>query len=268
MTSPAGNGAILRRGAVVLACATPAPTPPPALASCAGAPCRPAARLDTSTLGTFVFAVTARDLVGNERTVQRWFRVVNNSTPPQVRIWSPAFGARYARGQRVLADYACRDAGVGVASCTGSVADGARLPTATPGVRSLTVVATDLAGNRRSVARAYVVVGTLPRVRLTPRRVRGVLTSGVKVDLRPAFRTRLRVTGTLSRGAHGPVGNLGAVQVEVGAGRTRSVTLRVVPAGARRLRAAGAGSMLATVRVRQQAGSLTRTDTFRFVVVA
>ena len=58
------------------------------------------------------------------------------------------------------------------------------------------------------------------------------------------------------------------VQVEVAAGRTRSVTLRVGPAGARRLRAAGAGTMLATVRVRQQAGTLTRTDTFRLVVVA
>ena len=105
--------------------------------------------LDTSTLGTIVFAVTARDALGNQRTVQHSYRVVDDSTPPQVRISSPAFRARYARGQRVLADYACSDAGVGVASCTGSVADGARLPTATPGVRSLTVVATDLAGNRR-----------------------------------------------------------------------------------------------------------------------
>ena len=174
VTSPA-NGAILRRGAVVLAgytCTDAAS----GLASCAGT-VPSGARLDTSTRGTFVFAVTARDAVGNERTVQRSYRVVNDSTPPQVRIRTPAVGARYARGQRVRADYTCRDAGVGVATCTGSVADGARLPTATPGVRSLTVVATDRAGNRRSVTRTYVVVGTLPRVTLTPRRVNGVLTS-------------------------------------------------------------------------------------------
>ena len=265
MTSPA-DGAILRRGAVVLAtyaCADAAS----GVASCAG-PVPSGSGLDTSTLGTIVFAVTARDALGNQRTVQHSYRVVDDSTPPQVRISSPAFRARYARGQRVLADYACSDAGVGVASCTGSVADGARLPTATPGVRSLTVVATDLAGNQATVARDYVVVGTLPRVRLTPRRVRGVLTYGLKVDLRTAFPTHMRLTGTLSRGPHGPVVNLRTVHVDVAAGRTRSVTLRVGPAGARRLRAAGAGTMLATVRVRQQAGTLTRTDTFRLVVVA
>jgi hypothetical protein len=265
VTTPASN-AVLRRGAVVRAsyACTDAGS---GLASCVGT-VPSGSPLDTSARGTFTFSVTALDAVGNARTVQRTYRVVTDSTPPRIRIRTPAVGARYARGQRVLADYSCRDAGVGVASCVGSVADGARLPTGTAGVRSLSVVATDLAGNRATVARSYVVVGTLPRVSLTPRRVNGVLTYGLEVDLRTPISTRMRLSGTFARGTNGPVVNLGAVQVDVAANRTRSVTLRVSRAGAQRLRAAGAGSMRATVRVRQQAGALTRTDTFQFVVTA
>ena len=130
VTTPASN-AVLRRGAVVrasYACTDAAS----GLASCVGTVPSGSA-LDTSTRGTLTFTVTARDAVGNARTVQRTYRVVSDSTPPRVRIRTPAVGARYARGQRVFADYSCRDAGVGVASCVGSVADGARLPTGTAG---------------------------------------------------------------------------------------------------------------------------------------
>jgi hypothetical protein len=143
------------------------------------------------------------------------------------------------------------------------VADGARLDTATAGVQRLSVTATDLVGNERTVDREYVVVGTLPKARLTPRGVRRVLTSGLKVDLRAAFPTRMRVTGTLRPARGGPVVAVRAVTIDVPAGRTRAVVLRVSPAGASALRAAGAGALVATLRVRQQAGALTRTDTVR-----
>ena len=79
---------------------------------------------------------------------------------PVVNLRTPVDGASYAMGEDVLADYDCSDEpnGSGVLSCVGDVADGAALDTSTPGPRSFTVTATDVAGNSASTTVAYEVV--------------------------------------------------------------------------------------------------------------
>jgi hypothetical protein len=122
--------------------------------------------IDTATLGTKTFTVTAGDNRGNLTTVTRSYQVVDG-TSPTVRLDSPADGAEYARDQVVLADYACADevGGSGLASCEAPVPDDAAIDTATLGEKTFTVTAVDGAGNRTSVTHRYTVVDvTAPTV--------------------------------------------------------------------------------------------------------
>ena len=97
---------------------------------------------------------------GRPDLTRRRFAV--DATPPRVQIDSPAQGAVYAQGQQVPADYRCDER-----LCVGPVPDGAPVPTATPGLQSFSVTATDRAGNVVTVTRDYTVTGpaTVP---LTP----------------------------------------------------------------------------------------------------
>jgi hypothetical protein len=117
------------------------------------------AALDTSTLGPKTVTVSARDGAGNEATASVTVEVVDLGAPV-VNLRTPVDGASYAMGEDVLADYDCSDEpnGSGVLSCVGDVADGAALDTSTPGARSFTVTATDVAGNSASTTVAYEVV--------------------------------------------------------------------------------------------------------------
>ena len=77
---------------------------------------------------------------------------------PAITITTPADGASYAKGAAVNADFACDDGdGFGVETCTGDVADGAPIPTGTPGVHTFTVETTDTAGNRDELTHKYFV---------------------------------------------------------------------------------------------------------------
>ncbi len=78
---------------------------------------------------------------------------------PAVDLLVPAEGATYAMFAKHTVNYACLDAGSGPASCRGTVADGAPLPTGMSayGDRSFTVAAVDGVGNRREVVRRYKV---------------------------------------------------------------------------------------------------------------
>ncbi|MFN8024200.1 MAG: hypothetical protein U0Q03_21905 [Acidimicrobiales bacterium] len=64
---------------------------------------------------------------------------------PTVSVTSPADGAIVTSGASLTASYSCADA-VALASCTGSVADGAPLDTSTPGTHELVVTARDATG--------------------------------------------------------------------------------------------------------------------------
>lgn len=75
---------------------------------------------------------------------------------PAVSIASPG-GETYLLNELVSASYACADEGSGIASCSGTVADGASLDTASVGANEFTVSATDGVGNEASPAVTYIV---------------------------------------------------------------------------------------------------------------
>jgi hypothetical protein len=81
-----------------------------------------------------------------------------DSTPPTIELTRPAHGAAYTLNEQVAAAFSCADADSGLASCVGTVADGARIDTATVGEKTFVVVATDAAGNTRREERRYTVV--------------------------------------------------------------------------------------------------------------
>jgi hypothetical protein len=88
----------------------------------------------------------AEDIAGNIETPQA-LTVKVDRTPPVITVTTPAGGAAYVQGASVLAQYACTDATSGVATCAGPVSSGSAIDTATPGPKSFTVSATDVAGN-------------------------------------------------------------------------------------------------------------------------
>ena len=128
------------------------------LAACNG-PVPDTAPLDTSHVGTFRFSVSAADAAGNRASATSTYQVVDR-TPPSISIATPADHAVYLLGQSVPADYTCADqtGGSGLASCSGPVAAGAAIDTATVGDKTFTVTATDRAGNVATASRSYSVV--------------------------------------------------------------------------------------------------------------
>ncbi|WP_040337214.1 PxKF domain-containing protein [Candidatus Blastococcus massiliensis] len=125
--------------------------------------------IDTSTVGTKTFTVTATDGAGNTTTVTREYTVVD-VTPPTITLDSPGAGASFDRRQVVEADYACTDepGGSGLATCAGTVPDGAPVPTGTIGDHEFRVDASDNAGNTDFLTRVYTVLDvTAPTVTVT-----------------------------------------------------------------------------------------------------
>ena len=76
---------------------------------------------------------------------------------PAISITRPLDGAAIVLNERTAAGFACADAGSGVAACSGTVANGARINTSSVGTKSFTVTATDAAGNRASTTISYPV---------------------------------------------------------------------------------------------------------------
>jgi len=86
------------------------------------------------------------------------FTVSRERVAPHIAIASPGQGARYAVGAAISAAYHCSDR-AGIASCVGTVANGAALPTSQPGTQTFTVTARDRSGNRAQRTVTYSVVG-------------------------------------------------------------------------------------------------------------
>lgn len=80
-----------------------------------------------------------------------------DTTPPSVTITTPPDGATYTQGDTVLADFACTDASQ-INFCTGPVADGAAIETATLGPHTFTVNGQDDFGNDAQATTNYTVV--------------------------------------------------------------------------------------------------------------
>jgi lysophospholipase L1-like esterase len=115
-----------------------------------------------STEGVTHVEVRAIDRNGNQSASQiQTVRI--DRTLPQVHAISPADGATFEHHEEVAAAFSCTDAGGSeLASCVGTVDDGAPIDTSTVGDHTFTVVATDGAGNQRTVTRTYRVVDVTP----------------------------------------------------------------------------------------------------------
>jgi hypothetical protein len=127
------------------------------LATCAGTVANGAA-IDTSSVGEKTFTVEATDNAGNPASKSVKYTVVDQA-PPSISVASPTEGAVYALGQRVLASYACEDqpGGSGVASCSGTVPNGAPIDTETFGQHTFELTSSDNAGNRATKVVTYSV---------------------------------------------------------------------------------------------------------------
>jgi hypothetical protein len=180
ITSPA-DGATYELGAQVLADYSCADEPNGSgLDSCRGNVADDAA-VDTGSLGQKTFTVNAGDHAGNTESKSVSYTVVDTKAPTIV-VTTPAPGAVYAVGEYVTADYSCSDDGSGIASCSGSVADGAQLDTSSAGEKTFTVNATDKAGNPASKTVSYSVLDrTAPSVAFTSPTNGAVYTLGQKV---------------------------------------------------------------------------------------
>lgn len=117
--------------------------------------CTPASG-STFARGTTTVACTATDNAGNTASTSFTVTIVD-TTVPTITLSKPSQGAEYKLGQSVIANYSCKDDGSGIASCVGTVADGAALNTSTLGTKTFTVTATDLAGNTVTKSVTYVV---------------------------------------------------------------------------------------------------------------
>jgi hypothetical protein len=122
------------------------------------------AALDTSSPGTHLFTVVATDNAGNDASVTHAYEVeaAGDAVPPTITLSRPVEGASYTLGSVVTASYSCADTGGSdVASCVGSRASGANLPTGSIGTRTFTVTATDNAGNSATTTVSYRIVWPL-----------------------------------------------------------------------------------------------------------
>jgi hypothetical protein len=106
-------------------------------------------------LGTHTITLTVKDACNNSSTCTTTFTVTDN-TPPTITITTPPNGATYIVGQAVTANYSCSD-NCSVATCGGTVANGANIDTSTLGVKSFTVNSTDGSGNSASKTHYYTV---------------------------------------------------------------------------------------------------------------
>lgn len=145
------------------------------------------AAIDTSTPGDHTFSVGADDHAGNHTEVVHTYRVVDDTTPPTIDLITPADGAVYTIGQDVTVSYNCEDepGGSGLASCTGNLADGAKLPTSKAGSFGFSVTATDNAGNKSSELHEFTVLAdtTPPVITLTSPADGGTYTQGEDVTV-------------------------------------------------------------------------------------
>jgi hypothetical protein len=78
-------------------------------------------------------------------------------TPPALTVAWPAGGAVFLLNAQAWASYACADTLSGLASCAGSVANGAAIDTSSPGTKSFVVNAADRADNTASITAVYAV---------------------------------------------------------------------------------------------------------------
>ena len=76
---------------------------------------------------------------------------------PEVKIVTPPEGAVYRLDKPVTARYSCTERRTTIASCVGTVPNGAAIDTSTIGPHTFTVTATDVDGSTATVTTHYTV---------------------------------------------------------------------------------------------------------------
>lgn len=118
---------------------------------------------DPSGTAPLTAQVTAQGAEAWSLTAQGWFsyRAHRGEAPdrirPGARVTVPSAGSYYEAGADLAVDFSCTDrGGSNLAGCTGTQANGATLDTS-PGAHTVTVTATDRAGNTRRRSVSYTV---------------------------------------------------------------------------------------------------------------
>ncbi|MFZ0251530.1 MAG: IPT/TIG domain-containing protein [Acidimicrobiales bacterium] len=108
------------------------------------------ALINTTGLGSHTLTVTATNNSGYQSQQTSTYTVIEppyDLLPPTITLTSPTNGEQVITGSNIAAAYSCADAGgSGLASCTGTVANGSALST-TAGYHTFTVTAKDNRGN-------------------------------------------------------------------------------------------------------------------------
>jgi hypothetical protein len=102
----------------------------------------------------------ATDVSGRVESTVNLVAFKADSVKPKVTVTRPDDGAVFPLDKVVTAAFKCTDNESGLASCVGTVANGANLDTSTVGDHAFTVTGTDKAGNATVVAHHYRVVYT------------------------------------------------------------------------------------------------------------
>lgn len=118
--------------------------------------------LDTTTVGVHSFSVHATDAAGNVSEAHIKYFVGGDTTRPDISV-TIQDGATYSLNQPyVYFYYNCWDE-TDLASCSSDRTNGTYIETSVPGTFSFTIVATDSAGNTRTVHNTYSILdGDLP----------------------------------------------------------------------------------------------------------
>jgi 6-phosphogluconolactonase (cycloisomerase 2 family) len=184
ITSPASGGVYAIGKSVTTSFSCAEASGGPGIASCtdSGSSRGPTGTLDTSTLGPHTYTVTAFSEDGGETTAALTYTVVG---PPTITIAKPLAGGTYTRDSKVKASYSCQDAAPApaIASCTGTVANGAAISTSKTGTHKLTVTATSSDGLTTTKTVSYKVVLPNNKFTITHVTVRGNGSVVVKVKL-------------------------------------------------------------------------------------